>query len=323
MTRDYKISIIRILAMLSIVLCHIFQSLNMQIAFWLNVGVQVFLFMSGYLYEQKTIKNNKTWIIKQFKKILVPYYIYVLCMLLLYFILVRNELTWTNILSLLSLQTLFSPPRGLGHLWFILIILICYLITPLLQKIVKSNIYTRRRKFVLISIICILIECLFFQNIITRNLCNIICYILGYIIAYEKDKEKSKILESIVIFLAILSNVIKVLDINCNNIVLNSICNILTLNSHILLGSAIFIILYKLLKNINNILNETMKKYIDKIDSYCYYIYITHHVFILGPLSIIHITPIFVVNLLIIIVCIIISSYLLKKFTDLIIKKEK
>ena len=48
MARDYKISVIRILAMLSIVVCHIFQAQNNQIAFWLNVGVQVFLFMSGY-----------------------------------------------------------------------------------------------------------------------------------------------------------------------------------------------------------------------------------------------------------------------------------
>lgn len=323
MTRDYKISIIRILAMLSIVSCHIFQSLNMQIAFWLNVGVQVFLFMSGYLYGQKTIKNNKTWIIKQFKKILVPYYIYVLLIFVVYLLLARNELTRENILSLFFLKTIFPLPKGLGHLWFILIILICYLITPLLQKIVKSNIYSRKKKIILISIICIILESFFFQNKIYTEIHNVICYILGYILAYEKGKEKSKILEFIVIFLAILSNVIKVFDISCNNIVLNSICNILTLNSHILLGSAIFIILYKLLKNINNILNETMKKYIDKIDSYCYYIYITHHVFILGPLSLINITPIFVVNLLIIIVCIIISSYLLKKFNDLIINKEK
>ncbi len=322
MIRDYKISIIRILAMISIVSCHIFQSLDMQIAFWLNVGVQVFLFMSGYLYGQKTIDNNKNWIIKQFKKILVPYYIYVLCIIGVYLIFASNDMTWNNVISLLTLQIFCSLPKGLGHLWFILIILACYMITPLLQKIIKSNIYARNKKIILIFIICILVEFLFFQSKITTNICNIICYILGYLIAYEKSKEKNKTIECIIIILAIITNAIKIFDVNSNNIVINSILNILVLNSHILLGSAIFIILYKLFKNINNLLRETNKKYIDTIDSYCYYIYITHHVFILGPLSLINITPIFVINLLIIIICIIISSYLLKKITDLIINKK-
>lgn len=326
MLRDYKISIIRILAMLSIVACHICQSQDMPIAFWLNVGVQVFLFMSGYLYGQKIINNKKIWLKKQFKKILIPYYIYVFCILIVYFLLAREVLTWKNVLSLvLNLQLLIAMPKGLGHLWFIPVILISYLITPLLQKIVKSNTYTKKKKMILLSITCIVLECFFLQSRINTGICNIICYILGYLIAYGKSKEKNKneIIEYIIIILALISNLIKVFYTNPNdNIVINSILNILILNSHILLGTALFIILYRVLKNINNILDETKKKYIDIIDKYCYYIYITHHVFILGPLSLINVTSIFPVNLLIIILSIIISSYLLNKMAVLILKKE-
>ena len=73
MERNYKISIIRILSMISIVLCHIFQAQKMTFAFWLNVGVQVFLFMSGFLYGKKNIENTWSWIKRQFSKILIPY----------------------------------------------------------------------------------------------------------------------------------------------------------------------------------------------------------------------------------------------------------
>lgn len=321
MLRDYKISIIRILAMTSIVLCHIFQALDMQLAHWLNVGVQVFLFMSGYLYGQKNIKNNKEWIIKQLKKIFIPYYIYVFIIFIIYFIFERNLLTWENIESLFLLKTIFSLPKGLGHLWFITIIFICYLITPLLQKIVKSDIYSNKKKILLIFIIIILFESMFFQDYIYPDICNIICYILGYIIAYEKEKGKNKIFEYSIIVMALISNIIKVTGLSQINVkVIDSILNILVLNSHILLGSAIFIIFYKLFKNINILLNETRKKYIDIVDKYSYYIYITHHVFILGPFSLISLTPKLLINLLIIIACIIISSYILKSITDLIIK---
>ena len=57
MKREYRISIIRILSMLAIVLCHIFQATEMNIAFGLNVGIQIFLFVSGFLCGRKEIKN--------------------------------------------------------------------------------------------------------------------------------------------------------------------------------------------------------------------------------------------------------------------------
>ena len=68
MDRDYSISIIRVLAMLAIVACHIFQSQDMSIAFWLNIGVQIFLFMSGFLYGKKTITNTSEWLKNNLRK---------------------------------------------------------------------------------------------------------------------------------------------------------------------------------------------------------------------------------------------------------------
>ena len=56
--RDIRISIIRILATIGIVLCHILQEYGNPLANWLNVNVQIFLFMSGFLYGNKTINKK-------------------------------------------------------------------------------------------------------------------------------------------------------------------------------------------------------------------------------------------------------------------------
>ena len=59
---DYSVSFARFVAMCLIVTCHIMQRDNfasningahIEWAFWLNVGVQMFLFLSGYLYGKK------------------------------------------------------------------------------------------------------------------------------------------------------------------------------------------------------------------------------------------------------------------------------
>lgn len=47
---DYSISFIRLISFLLIITCHIQQYLNIVLAWWFNVGVQIFLCISGYLY---------------------------------------------------------------------------------------------------------------------------------------------------------------------------------------------------------------------------------------------------------------------------------
>lgn len=55
---DYSISMIRAMSMLSIIICHIMQYLNIELAWWFNVGVQVFLCISGYLYSDRKISDS-------------------------------------------------------------------------------------------------------------------------------------------------------------------------------------------------------------------------------------------------------------------------
>ncbi len=78
-TRQESISLtyIRVLAMFSIILCHLFQTYHL--VGWsdiFNMGVQVFFVMSGFLYGHKQIDNWKEWYIKRAKRIYIPYLIF-------------------------------------------------------------------------------------------------------------------------------------------------------------------------------------------------------------------------------------------------------
>ena len=54
--RDIAFDYIRVIAMLMIAFCHFFQIINsLEIAFWLNVGVQIFLVLSAKLLQ--TVKT--------------------------------------------------------------------------------------------------------------------------------------------------------------------------------------------------------------------------------------------------------------------------
>ena len=51
------ISIMRILVMFSIIVCHLLQAYNNRYCWSFNIGVWVFLAISGYLYGCKVIED--------------------------------------------------------------------------------------------------------------------------------------------------------------------------------------------------------------------------------------------------------------------------
>ena len=84
-TDSVTIQIIRVTAMLSIVACHLFQAYGVyQFSSIFNVGVQVFIVISGLLYGHKTITSWGTWSIQRAIKLYVPMVLllsgYLLCL---------------------------------------------------------------------------------------------------------------------------------------------------------------------------------------------------------------------------------------------------
>lgn len=84
------ISYIRDFALLLILACHICQSIHLGWEYILNIGVQIFLFISGYLHGRKFIENEIKWYKHKFLNVFVQYYIFVILLLPIYFLFWNN-----------------------------------------------------------------------------------------------------------------------------------------------------------------------------------------------------------------------------------------
>ena len=125
-------------ACILIVACHFCQSSGLlEYTFLLNIGVQIFFCISGFLYGHKEISSWREWGIGRMKKLYLPFILFCLPVIE-YVAICYGGITWINYLAYLTMgQVVFGEVLQLAHLWFISAIVICYLITPVLQKIRK------------------------------------------------------------------------------------------------------------------------------------------------------------------------------------------
>lgn len=155
--RNVSIQLIRIVAMFMIITDHLLcfvnfsgKSIIVQIT---NSGVLIFLFISGYLFGQKEILDWKNWFISRLLRVCIPVWIFVLIDLIVEQLLYNRFQIKYIFIYAFNVQGFVNGIQGGIPLWFITLILICYLITPLLSKlkgIIKS-------KAVIISIITLIV----------------------------------------------------------------------------------------------------------------------------------------------------------------------
>ena len=195
-TKSPTISAIRMCAMLSIVACHFCQYYENELAWWLNVGVQIFFILSGYLYGNKDIPESIGWLKRQFLKILIPYYLFLFPTILLYIIESPESLTISSLIgSLFTVRTI----KGIGHLWFVSSILFCYIVTPYLVALRDYVLHKSYVKQVITLII--LLGIIAIVGIFTRSFFpgNISCYIVGFFIAVYIKRYGLQIIKKLVI----------------------------------------------------------------------------------------------------------------------------
>lgn len=313
MKKDYSISLIRLISTIFIVSCHMMQYLKFPLAWVFNVGVQIFLFMSGYLYGLKKYDGDDiNFYKKQFKKILIDYYIVIIPVIIIYFVFSRNNISKTIAYEMLLTHT---TVKGGGHLWYIAYCLICYLITPFLYRLF-DDILKKKHIVIHTSIIMLLIITIINNFFKYFNSAWIFCYIFGFFIGNLKKENLFKLeknISIISIIIALIMNSIRILEYFKINIVVNRLstttyerfCNF----SHVLLGVSLFII-FRLI--FNTIFKKEYPNIIKKICSYTdkmsYDIYLVHQFLILGPFTLMRLTPYLIINIIIILILIIILA---------------
>lgn len=143
--RNISITYLRALAAVSIFICHIlFIAGYFKTSMWLNTGVPLFFVISGFLMSKKKIQLDLKGIVSFYKtrisKFYLPYAVYILSVSAVLF-LIRKPPNLVGLFMYLAGGAAFAENGilGLGHLWFISVLLICYLQTPLLQFLKRRN----------------------------------------------------------------------------------------------------------------------------------------------------------------------------------------
>ena len=185
---NYTLSLLRIIACLLIVWNH--MSGFMLDSFlnpwdWANIGVQIFFFISGYLYGGKLIYNRKDWIIRQSKKILKPYYLSLIILIPLVCLLDWQSLNIINSFSaLLCVQGFVWQIDGLGQHWFISYILVCYFVNVLILNRINFTKTGSAGFWLLLVSVTILLQIITLPLYMTFTLFKS-AYIMTFVIGYS------------------------------------------------------------------------------------------------------------------------------------------
>ena len=189
--KDKSIQLIRVVAMMLIIFDHLVSYTEMPmkevIVQVTNSGVLIFLFISGYLYGNKHINNWKNWFIGRIKKICIPMWIFMVFDFFVEyykfgFFEIKNIFVY-----IFNLQGFLGGNIGCHQLWFLSLLMVCYLITPLLQHIKQKEI--SHKIFGILLIVGIVLQLILAYTVNigmvvghTLSWCMLAmgCYMIGY-----------------------------------------------------------------------------------------------------------------------------------------------
>lgn len=292
--KNYSLSLMRFLAMLSLTTCHMFQQAGHEItANLLSTAVQLFLLMSGYLYAHKEFTEpgaRVSFVLKNFVKILLDYYLCVFLLILpVYYFVAPEYLTGSNIYKMLIGR---SGWQGVHHFWYICHCLMCYLATPMLYDL---KCYLRKKGHMLAGVILFIAA----MEILLKSYESyfmaywLSCYVIGYFLPEIKSEGKLKALWGVS---AVVGVGLTALTYWYKFYYYDSIGGQVSTFVYrlfvflfeygvVTFGLAVFLSFIILTKNMR--LPEWTRKLFDKTDVLSYDVYLVHMIFVEGCLTII------------------------------------
>ena len=288
--RDTAITLLHVVGMIMIFLCHSMQIEKIySISEILISGVPLFLFVSGFLTGKKEIDNVGKWLIEKAKRILVPFLIFIITIYGLYSISGMAQVSaFQWIFSLCNLQGLnytywkfnhFGAVAGCGHLWFVTTLMFCYLLTPLMQKLKKRSLKSWQKFLLILSVLIGQLGLLY----LGFQLSYIITFFFGYFLSQTKIRTDFSWMG----FVTLLT-----LTVCGARLILRSLIDgsdfydrYFVLISSAFIGIWIFYAVYFLKAKFPILFNLFECQVIDFTERISYYFYLTHYVFLRGPLS--------------------------------------
>ncbi len=299
MMRITKISVTRIAGMFLIFATHLFLGFyGSSLGYVFNVGVPLFFIISGYLYGEKEIKEPVIWYFRRFIKICVPMYIFVLPVWLYCFIRYGARFPYGYILNWQGLSFVFvrikesflmlpESMSGIGHLWFLTVIMLCYLLLILVKKSESTDFVKNIKKNSKVEVVfCIFIvaaqialACIGFQII------YFIEFFIGYAMSKKSlDFKRKKAFLMMSVIIAVALGVRLLARKFADGTVLYD--NIFVVWSQCILALWIYAFFDFVLSNLPGLEQALGKsKLINWLDGISYFAYITHYIFIKEPFN--------------------------------------
>lgn len=285
--RNHTISLIRVIGMLMIICCHLFSWLGISpLSQLFNAGIFLFLIISGWLYSNKVIDNPLMWLEKRWEKLCIPIIIWML-LVSAYSVIVHHE--YPSIieviiltLNLQGIAWVFTMlPKmgsygtvlvGLSHLWFVTVIMLCYLFVVAVKS--KESYINRHENVIRYFLLLLFV----FGAYIGINLIYIICFFIGYAVG----RGNKLLMKRQVIYLTLLMMASLAIRLIAKKVFDGTVLydTIVVGISHTILALWIYVIV-SYISSVSNAVDMLSKsKIIRYLDENSYYIYITHYFFL-------------------------------------------
>jgi peptidoglycan/LPS O-acetylase OafA/YrhL len=125
---------VRWLSTICIVVCHFQQGLGSKWAWVFNIGVQVFFFLSGFLYGVKGVADVKKFYRGRIVKLLIPYWILLTAVCIALLIVAPEYLSLKKVfVQYTLLQFRSGAMMGVIHAWFLSALFVGYLLLPIVD----------------------------------------------------------------------------------------------------------------------------------------------------------------------------------------------
>ena len=295
--KDVSLQMIRILSMLSIVLCHLVQEVNdatiAKMGQFLNVGVYVFLFLSGWLYGNKRIGDFGNWLLARVTRVLVPMWLFLVPLFCIHFY--RGTMDWLKVpVYLTNTQYWFGGIGGGQHLWFVSVIFLCYCITPFL-----GNKCCKLKYLIPAIVICGYFLC-YLNHVLGMTFLYANVYIIGFA-CKNKNITFSRRHAILSIPFALFIRIIGILFMD-GTVFYDCLLVYVT---HTMLTLSIFTLG-------KSYLNLKSNRIIDWLDDISYFVYIVHYMFMVGPARTMGITNYLAINILVTLVLSLVFAMILQ-----------
>ena len=289
--KDYGLSVARLIATLFIITCHIMQVEKMTLALWFNVGVQMFLYMSGYLYGRYRDIDPAGFMYARLKRLLIGFYVFSIPFSVILLATKVYPIGWVDIVHFLTFSN-FNFADGIGHLWFVPCIIVCYMMLTLLISILnKMDAIKSDAVYIAASIALMLGVEFIFQLFIRNEMMKspwINCFVVGVVLRRisESDRRLKDYIGYVILFGCLVMNAAQIvmtyvlaLEFESYKLFLfDRICDY----AHMLLGIVLVEIIRRLFANIGS---DKVKSFLDTTDRLSYSVYLVHFVLIKGAFS--------------------------------------